>query len=286
MERSAMNVEIMESHQSFGGKQIKYKHTSAVLKSEMTFSLYLPDGASAEQPTSLIWWLSGLTCTDDNFSQKGAFQKYAAQHQVAFVMPDTSPRGTAADSEDWDLGQGAGFYLNATQEPWKENFQMYDYIMIELSALVHELVPHFSGRESIMGHSMGGHGALVLGLKNPERFAAISAFAPISNPSQVPWGQKAFTAYLGSDETAWSQWDATEILKTVGSKHAPILITQGAADNFYEVQLDETAFLAAAKMAGGEVVYHKEENHDHSYFTIATFIEEHIVFHCKQLNNA
>ena len=277
-----MKVEIVETHQSFGGKQVKYKHLSQTLKSEMTFSLYLPDGASATNQTPIIWWLSGLTCTDDNFSQKAAFQKYAAEHHVAFAIPDTSPRGDAADSEDWDLGQGAGFYLNATQAPWKEHYQMYDYVMKELSEIVHSLVPYFSGKESIMGHSMGGHGALVLGLKNPERFSAISAFAPISNPSNVPWGQKAFTAYLGEDTATWREWDATEILKKLGKDHAPILVTQGMDDNFYEVQLREAAFLAAAEQAGGDVVYKKETGHDHSYYTIATFIEEHINFHCQQ----
>ncbi|MGM0213084.1 S-formylglutathione hydrolase [Enterococcus sp. AZ109] len=279
-----MTVEILETHRSFGGKQIKYRHTSKSLKCEMTFSLFLPAETPDKKATPLIWWLSGLTCTDDNFSQKAAFQKYAAEQNIAFVMPDTSPRGETADSEDWDLGQGAGFYLNATQDPWKENFQMYDYLIKELPEIVYPLLPNFSGKESIMGHSMGGHGALVLGLKNPKRFAAISAFAPISNPSNVPWGKKAFTAYLGEDPSAWIQWDATEILKTVDENHPPILVTQGTDDPFYEVQLKEEAFLAAAKVAGGEVIYQKERGYDHSYFTIATFIEAHIAFHQAQLN--
>ncbi|MFC4770640.1 S-formylglutathione hydrolase [Enterococcus hermanniensis] len=276
-----MTVEIIEKHQSFGGQQIKYRHDSTTLKCEMTFSLFLPPETKTAMP--LIWWLSGLTCTDDNFSQKGAFQAYAAKNRVAFVMPDTSPRGAVADSDDWDLGQGASFYLNATQEPWQTNYQMYDYLTQELPAIVYSLLPNFSGKESIMGHSMGGHGALMLGLKNPQRFSAISAFAPISNPMQVPWGKKAFTAYLGTATKTWKEWDATELLKTVGTKHAPILITQGTNDNFYEVQLNEQAFLAAADVADETINYRKEIGYDHSYYTIATFIEEHIAFHVSHL---
>ncbi|MHA7118680.1 S-formylglutathione hydrolase [Aerococcus urinaeequi] len=278
-----MTVEMVETHRSFGGQQTKYRHHSEVLNCDMVFSLYLPEATSDKQKTSLIWWLAGLTSSDDNFSQKGAFQQYAAKYNLAFAMPDTSPRGELADSEDWDLGQGAGFYLNATQEPWKQNFQMYDYLTKELPAIVYSLIPNFSGKESIMGHSMGGHGALTIGLKNPERFSAISAFAPITNPTKVPWGQKAFTAYLGSDETTWNEWDATELLQSVGQKYVPILITQGTDDNFYEVQLNEVNFLAAAKTTDSDVVYHKEDGYDHSYFTIATFIKEHIEFHLAQL---
>lgn len=279
-----MTVELIETHQSFGGKQMKYRHYSQVLQCDMVFSLFLPKTETEEIPVSLVWWLAGLTCTDDNFSQKGAFQKYATEQQLAFVMPDTSPRGEAADSEAWDLGQGAGFYLNATQEPWTKHYRMYDYLTEELPGIVHSLIPYFSGKESVMGHSMGGHGALILGLKNPDRFSSISAFAPITNPINVPWGQKAFTAYLGDNQSTWKQWDATEIMKTTSATHPPILITQGTEDNFYEVQLKEEAFLAAAKETKGQVVFDKEEGYDHSYFTIATFIEKHILFHKNSLN--
>ncbi len=278
-----MDIQTIETHKIHDGQQIKYKHFSKTLDCEMTFSLFVPQTDQTE--VSLIWWLSGLTCTDDNFSQKGQFQKYADQHKVAVVMPDTSPRGSqVADDEHWDLGQGAGFYLNATQAPWKKNYRMYDYLTNELSAIVHGLLPHFSGRESIMGHSMGGHGALVIGLKNPQRFAAISAFAPISNPVKTPWGKKAFTAYLGTDQDEWKKWDATALIAH-SQTTPPIYITQGTADNFYEVQLKETAFLTAAENNQVAVNYQKAIGYDHSYFTIATFIGEHIAFHANYLNN-
>lgn len=271
-----MTTTLIETHKVFGGEQRKYRHFSETLDCDMVFSLFLPKQTD-NKPTSLIWWLSGLTCTDDNFSQKGAFQKYASQHQLTVVMPDTSPRGTdVADDENWDLGQGAGFYLNATQEPWAKNYRMYDYLTKELPQLVYTLIPNFSGKESIMGHSMGGHGALVIGLKNPERYCSISAFAPILNPSQVPWGKKAFTAYLGPDEKDWAAWDATSLI-TSSTTAPPILISQGTADAFYEVQLNEEAFLQAAE--GKKVSYGKLDGYDHSYFTIATFIEEHLQFH-------
>jgi len=271
-----MTTTLIETHKVFEGEQRKYRHYSETLDCDMVFSLFLPKQTD-NKPTSLVWWLSGLTCTDDNFSQKGAFQKYAAQHQLAVVMPDTSPRGTdVADDENWDLGQGAGFYLNATQEPWAKNYQMYDYLTQELPQLVYTLIPNFSGKESIMGHSMGGHGALVIGLKNPERYHSISAFAPILNPSQVPWGQKAFTAYLGPDEEDWAAWDATSLISQSPTA-PPIHISQGTADAFYEVQLNEEAFLQAAE--GKKVSYEKLDGYDHSYFTIASYIEEHLQFH-------
>ncbi|EUJ48850.1 S-formylglutathione hydrolase [Listeria fleischmannii] len=279
-----MHFKMISSHRIFNGRQIKYRHHSSVLNCDMTFSLYLPESSSNHSKTALIWWLSGLTCTDDNFSQKGAFQKYASEKNLAFVIPDTSPRGDTADSEDWDLGQGASFYLNATQDPWKENFQMYDYLTKELPELVYPLIPNFSGKESIMGHSMGGHGSLIVGLKNPERFSAISAFAPILNPAQVPWGKKAFTAYLGQDPSKWNEWDATNLIQIPSAYRPPIMITQGTADEFYETQLKENTFLAAAQKTNAEVIYQKEEDYDHSYFTIATFIEKHILFHYQQLN--
>ena len=244
-----MELQKIETHRSFGGQQIKYRHLSEMLHCEMTFSVYLPETTVENQEIPLIWWLAGLTSTDDNFSIKGGFQRYAAEQQIAFVMPDTSPRGDVADSEDWDLGQGAGFYLNATQEPWKKDFQMYDYLTKELTEIIYSLIPNLSGKESIMGHSMGGHGSLVIGLKNPAHFASIYAFAPISNPSNVPWGQKAFTAYLGADQATWSEWDATELIKKETTNQPPILITQGTADPFYEVQLNEEAFLTAAESA-------------------------------------
>lgn len=276
-----MSVELIETHRSFGGEMRKYRHYSKVMDVDMIFSLFVPEVAE-DKKIPLIWWLSGLTCTDDNFSQKSGFQQYAAKHQVAFVMPDTSPRGEGvADSEAWDLGTGASFYVNATEAPWAEHYQMYTYLKDELPQIVYDLLENYSGKESMMGHSMGGHGALIMGLKNPQRFKAISAFAPITNPTQVPWGQKAFGAYLGSDESLWQEWDATALMKTA-NELPPILITQGDADNFYEVQLKEQAFLKAA--ADQNVTYRMEAGYDHSYFTIASFIGEHIQFHTEALN--
>ncbi|MCD4542068.1 S-formylglutathione hydrolase, partial [Klebsiella pneumoniae subsp. pneumoniae] len=222
--------------------------------------------------------LSGLTCTDDNFSQKSGFQRLAEKHQVAVIMPDTSPRGEyVSDVAAWDLGQGAGFYLNATQDPWAQHYKMYSYIVDELTAIASTLIPNFSGEESIMGHSMGGHGALVIGMKNAARFKAISAFSPIVSPSQVPWGIKAFSSYLGEDKDSWKEWDASELVKEAGMP--PVLITQGIQDEFYPKQLDETIFLKNAQKNNQVVNYKKIEGYDHSYFFIATFLEEHFAFH-------
>ena len=276
-----MSVKIIEQHRSFNGEQLKYNHFSDVLQCEMNFSLYLPSNKENKK-IPLIWWLSGLTCTDDNFTQKSGFQRLADLHQVAVIMPDTSPRGEAVPNDEaYDLGQGAGFYLNATQEPWAKNFKMYDYIVEELSAIAASLVPNFSGEESIMGHSMGGHGALVIGLKNTEKFKAISAFSPILSPSLVPWGIKAFTNYLGEDKNTWKQWDSSELIKE--DQIPPVLITQGTADQFYPEHLDESTFLENAKKHGENVTYQQVEGYDHSYFFIATFLEEHFAFHKNQL---
>ena len=276
-----MELKLIERRSSFGGEQCKYSHYSEVLQCDMTFSIYLPSNKEAKK-IPLIWWLSGLTCTDDNFSQKSGFQRLAEKHQVAVMIPDTSPRGEhVADDEAWDLGQGAGFYVNATQEPWDKHYKMYSYIVDELTAIASTLVPHFSGQESIMGHSMGGHGALVIGMKNAKRFKAISAFSPILTPSQVPWGIKAFSSYLGEDKATWKEWDSSELVKEAGVP--PILITQGAQDDFYPKQLDETNFLKNAQENNQVVTYNKVEGYDHSYFFIATFLEDHFAFHLECL---
>ena len=276
-----MSLKLIEKRRSFGGEQCKYTHYSEVLQCEMTFSIYLPSNKEKKK-IPLIWWLSGLTCTDDNFSQKSGFQRLAEKYQVAVMIPDTSPRGEhVADDEAWDLGQGAGFYVNATQDPWAKHYKMYTYIVDELTAIASTLVPHFSGEESIMGHSMGGHGALVIGMKNAARFKAISAFSPILSPSKVPWGIKAFSTYLGEDKASWKEWDASELVKEAGVP--PILITQGTQDDFYPKQLDETYFLKNARENNQVVNYKKVEGYDHSYFFIATFLEEHFAFHMKYL---
>ena len=272
-----MAIEQLEQHASFGGQQFKYRHQSDVLKSDMTFSLFLPSNPEGKK-IPLIWWLSGLTCTDDNFTHKSGFGQWAEKYQVAVIVPDTSPRGDAVDDEAYDLGQGAGFYVNATEEPWNTHYKMYDYLTVELTKIAHGLVPHFSGSESMMGHSMGGHGAIVIGLRNQERFKAISAFSPILTPSEVPWGVKALTAYLGSDKAAWEAYDST-VLISGADVIQPLLITQGLADNFYPEQLSEKSFLEAAKKHGDNVQYQQKEGYDHSYYFIATFLEEHFAFH-------
>lgn len=276
-----MSLKLIEKHYSFNGEQLKYSHFSEVLQCNMTFSIYLPSNKENKK-LSLIWWLSGLTCTDDNFTQKSGFQRLAENHQVAVIIPDTSPRGeNVADDEAWDLGQGAGFYLDALQDPWAKNYKTYTYITEELTEIASSLIPNFSGKESIMGHSMGGHGALVIGMKNAERFKAISAFAPILNPSQVPWGIKAFSAYLGEEKDSWKEWDSSELVKA--TKIPPILITQGSNDNFYEEQLKETTFLENARKSNQQITYNKVEGYDHSYFFIATFLESHFDFHMNHL---
>ena len=276
-----MKLKEIERHSSFNGEQYKYSHYSKILDCTMTFSLYLPSNKQNEK-IPLIWWLSGLTCTDDIFTQKSGFQRLANKYQVAVIIPDTSPRGEhIPDDKDWDLGQGAGFYLNATRDPCAKNYKMYSYITEELTDIVKSLIPNFSGKESIMGHSMGGHGALVLGMKNSTRFKAISAFAPILNPSNVPWGIKAFSTYLGGNKNSWQEWDATELIKITNVP--PILITQGTKDNFYKEQLNETLFLKNAKENNQIVNYNQVEGYDHSYFFIATFLEEHFEFHITYL---
>ncbi|WP_237982203.1 S-formylglutathione hydrolase [Bacillus thuringiensis] len=276
-----MSLTCIEQHRSFGGEQRKYSHYSEVLQCDMKFSIYLPSNKEKKK-IPLIWWLSGLTCTDDNFSQKSGFQRLAEKHQVAVIMPDTSPRGEhVSDVAAWDLGQGAGFYVNATEEPWANHYKMYSYIVDELTSIALTIVPNFSGEESIMGHSMGGHGALVIGLKNAKRFKAISAFSPILTPSQVPWGIHAFTSYLGEDKDSWKQWDASELIKE--DTIPPILILQGSQDEFYPKQLAEHIFLENAQKNSQMVTYKKMEGYDHSYFFIATFLHEHFSFHMKYL---
>lgn len=276
-----MTLKLVEQKRSFGGEQRKYSHYSDALQCDMTFSLFLPSNTE-EKEIPLIWWLSGLTCTDDNFSQKSGFQRLAEQHQVAVIIPDTSPRGEhVANDAAYDLGQGAGFYVDAVQQPWAANYQMYTYLTEELAEIASTLIPYFSRNESIMGHSMGGHGALVIGIKNAAKFKAISAFSPILNPVQVPWGIKAFSTYLGEDQSAWKEWDASELIKQ--TEAPPILISQGTEDGFYPEQLAEDTFLANAKKNDQAVVYEKLEGYDHSYFFIASVLDEHFAFHMKYL---
>lgn len=274
-------MEIIEKHASFGGSQEVYRHQSTALNCSMKFSIYLPPHDKDER-LPVLYWLSGLTCNEQNFITKAGAQKYAAEHKVIIVAPDTSPRGEdVPDHADYDLGQGAGFYVNATQAPWSQHFKMYDYIVEELRNLIDLNFPT-NQVQSIMGHSMGGHGALVMGLKNPELFKSISAFAPIVAPSQVPWGKKAFTHYLGENETLWKSYDAIELIKNA-EVHLPILVDQGTADDFLEEQLRPKLLSDICLEQEYPLTLNLREGYDHSYYFIASFIEKHIEFHSKFL---
>lgn len=276
-----MQPERIEHRACFGGWQDVYRHRSAALDCTMQFALYLPPQA-ASRPVPVLYWLSGLTCTEQNFITKAGAQRYAAEHGVALVAPDTSPRGDdVADADSYDLGKGAGFYLNATQSPWSQHYRMYDYVAQELPALIEAQFPVTDAR-AISGHSMGGHGALTVALKNPGRYRSVSAFSPIVAPSQVPWGEKAFSAYLGDDREAWKAYDATELVKTATEK-LPLLIDQGDADEFLQTQLRPDLFKAAADAAGYPVALRMQPGYDHSYYFVASFIGEHLAHHAKAL---
>lgn len=280
------SIEQIDSHQSFGGKQLRYQHQSAVLGCEMTFSIYLPP--QAEQcPVPVLYWLSGLTCTDENFVQKAGAQEHAAEHGIAIVCPDTSPRGEGvADDPDgaYDMGLGAGFYVNATQNPWARHYQMYSYIVYELPELINAAFPVDVRHTSISGHSMGGHGAMTIALKNPGRYKSVSAFSPICSPLNCPWGEKVMTNYLGADKSNWQQYDTVALVKTATQQQLlPVLVDQGDADNFLAEQLKIDLLINAAQVAEFPMQIRMQSQYDHSYFFIATFIREHIAFHARAL---
>ena len=267
---------------SFGGWLKRYKHQSTSLNCEMIFAVYLPPQAET-QKVPVLWWLSGLTCTDENFMQKAGAQRIAAELGIAIICPDTSPRGLnlPGEHDSYDFGSGAGFYVNATQQPWSSNYRMYDYVTHELPALVMANLP-LNGRESISGHSMGGHGALVLALRQPDRYASVSAFAPIVNPSNCPWGEKALSGYLGDQRSTWVQYDACELVATRQSQQE-LFVDQGEADNFKTEQLKPELLQAACDATGHPLIYRSHAGYDHSYFFIASFIEEHLRYHAKYL---
>ena len=274
---------LVQEQKCFGGRQVRYKHQSAVLNCEMQFSVFLPPQA-ATQPVPALYWLSGLTCSDENFSVKAGAQRVAAELGIALIIPDTSPRGDGvADDPAYDLGQGAGFYVNATQAPWAQHYQMYDYILTELPTLLEAQLP-LSDQRAISGHSMGGHGALVLALRNPQRFTSVSAFAPIANPLNCPWGQKAFTAYLGDDRTTWEDYDASLLLAQYRGD-LPMLVDQGDADNFLSEQLKPQTLYTAGMQAKANLLLRMQPGYDHSYYFIASFIEEHLRFHAGYLQD-
>ncbi len=276
-------MERIEHRACFGGWQDVYRHHSTVLGCDMTVGVYVPPQA-AHGPCPVLYWLSGLTCTEQNFITKAGAQRYAAEHGLILVAPDTSPRGEGvADADGYDLGKGAGFYLNATQAPWAAHYRMYDYIVVELPALVEANLP-VTGARAISGHSMGGHGALTIALKNPGCYRSVSAFSPIVAPSRVPWGQKAFAAYLGEDRAAWQQYDAVELVRTAQEK-LPLLIDQGGADEFLHAQLKPELLQAAADAAGHPLTLRLQPGYDHSYYFMASFIGEHIAHHARALTS-
>jgi len=271
----------IEQHASFGGSQEVWQHASSTLGVDMDFAVYLPPQAK-QGPCPVLYWLSGLTCNEQNFITKAGAQGYAAKHGVILVAPDSSPRGEGvADDEAYDLGQGAGFYLNATREPWAKHYRMYDYITQELPALVDAHFPTTTAR-AISGHSMGGHGALVIALRNPGMFRSVSAFSPVVAPSQVPWGEKAFSAYLGDDGDEWKQWAATALVANA-SERLPLLVDQGDADNFLEEQLRPQLLQQACEAAGHPLNLRMQPGYDHSYYFIASFIGEHMAHHAKAM---
>lgn len=276
----------LSSTKSFGGTQGVYAHESMACHCEMKFAVYTPPkDKHGEGPFPVLHWLSGLTCTEENFITKAGAQRAAAELGLVIVAPDTSPRGQGVPDDPegvYDFGLGAGFYLNATQEPWSKHYQMYDYITKELPALIEKEFPVDPSRAGVFGHSMGGHGALTIHLKNQDRFRTCSAFAPIVAPSQVPWGRKAFSNYLGGDETTWTDYDATALVAKSPSK-TDILIDQGTADNFLAEQLRPELFADAATKVGQKFTLRLADGYDHSYYFIATFIEDHLRWHAERL---
>ena len=275
-------METVSTVRAHGGTQGVYKHASSTTGTEMVFSVFVPDHAEGVK-LPVVWYLSGLTCTHANVTEKGEFRAACARHDLIFVAPDTSPRGEGvADAEGYDFGQGAGFYVDATEAPFAEHFAMWSYVTNELPALVAAEFPADPARQSIMGHSMGGHGALTIGLTYPERYKAVSAFAPIVAPSQVPWGQKALAGYLGQDRAVWRKHDAVALIED-GARVPALLVDQGEADNFLVEQLRPELLAAACKTAGIDLTLSIHPGYDHSYYFISTFMAEQIDWHAQRL---
>ena len=273
----------------FGGRQLRFRHVSESLNCDMHCSVYLPPQAE-DTPCPIIFWLSGLTCSDENFVQKAGAQRYAAEQGVVLVAPDTSPRGEAVPDDpegSWDFGLGAGFYVNATQSPWSQHYRMYDYIVEELPACIAADLPVDSSRLSIMGHSMGGHGALTIALNNPQRYRSVSAFAPICSPINCPWGEKALGHYLGNNRQDWQRYDSCELIRAAQRAvfKQPILIDQGDADAFLYEQLKPQLLQSACEAVGQPLSLRMQPGYDHSYFFISSFIGEHIAHHAACLKS-
>ena len=276
-------METVSTAQMFGGVQGVYRHASETTGCEMEFAVFTPPQAQ-DGPVPVLTYLSGLTCSWENVTAKAGAQRFAAREGIVWVAPDTSPRGFdfPGEHESYDFGSGAGFYVDATEDPWSQNYRMYSYVTEELPALVAANFPIEPKAQGIFGHSMGGHGALVAALRNPQRYRSVSAFAPIVAPSQCPWGEKALGNYLGPDRAAWAQYDATELIGKSGW-HSEILIDQGTADNFLDEQLKPELFRKACEAAGVELSIHYREGYDHSYYFIATFMEDHFAHHARLL---
>lgn len=278
-------MELLSTNVSFEGEHRRYRHRSATLECDMEFAVYLPPVAVGSGPARVpvLYWLSGLTCTDQNFMQKAGAQKRAAQLGMAIVCPDTSPRGLNLPGEDdsYDFGSGAGFYINATQQPWAPHYRMYDYVVKELPQLIENELP-VSDKRSVSGHSMGGHGALICALKNPGYYASVSAFAPIANPAECPWGRNAFQGYLGDDPRSWEGWDASLLIPTARER-LPLLVDQGTADEFLDSQLTPEVLAQACEQFHHPINLRMHQGYDHSYFFIASFIDDHLDHHGKAL---
>ena len=278
-----MSVETVSEWAAHGGRQLVCRHASSSTGTDMTFALFLPPG---EGPFPLLTYLSGLTCTHANVMEKGEYRRAAARHGLAVLCPDTSPRGEGvADDEDYDMGQGAGFYLDATEAPWAEHYRMASYVADELPRLVADGFPVDLSRQAITGHSMGGHGALTIALRDPGRYASVSAFAPIVAPTQVPWGRKALPAYLGQDKSAWRRHDAVALIEDLADPSAapPMMVDQGAADDFLEEQLRPHLLREAAEARGLALALGLREGYDHSYYFISTFMPDHVDWHAGHL---
>ncbi|WP_278421916.1 S-formylglutathione hydrolase [Stutzerimonas kunmingensis] len=278
------DIELVSANKSFGGWMKRYRHRSQVLHCDMVFGIYLPPQADQGKPLPVLYWLSGLTCTDENFMQKAGAQRLAAELGMVIVAPDTSPRGEGVpdDAEGaYDFGLGAGFYVNATEQPWAQHYRMYDYVVQELPGLIEEHFP-VSDQRSISGHSMGGHGALTIALRNPARFKAVSAFAPIASPINCPWGNKALPGYLGDDRDLWRRYDACALIED-GARLPHLLVDQGTADDFLENQLKTGLLAEACEKAGIAADIRMQDGYDHSYYFISTFMAEHVSWHAKRL---
>jgi S-formylglutathione hydrolase len=278
-------VEILASHRTQGGRLSYGRHDSAATGTQMRFSVFVPPG---EGPFPVLIWLSGLTCTEDNFTTKAGAYGAAASHGLIVVAPDTSPRGEGvADDPAYDLGQGAGFYVDATEAPWAPHFSMESYITVDLLSAVDETFPTRPDRRSISGHSMGGHGALTLALRHPELFRSVSAFAPIVSPTRCPWGEKAFRTYLGDDRSSWARQDACLLIEAGAARghYDSILVDQGLGDTFLESQLKPDLLEAACASAGQALQLRRHEGYDHSYFFMASFISDHIAWHAGRLKS-